>query len=115
MITAHRTHRHFNIDRYLAEQLAQQSEEKRQEAYPANGKDFNPLRAKRSSPSAQDFRGWAVRLNARIERWMDAHDWSRLEIWIGNLSGVFLTGFILYMAYVVTDAWLQGRLNLGAN
>jgi len=42
--------------------------------------------------------------------------WSRLEIWIDNLSGVvFLTGFILYMALRGHRRLAAGRLNLERN
>jgi hypothetical protein len=107
MITAHRTHRHFNIDRYL---------EENKDAAPSNATRFAGLQTE-PTPMIR-FRGWAIRLNGRIERWMNTLDldyWKRTDCWLGTLSGMFLTGFVLYMAWIVADAWLQGRFNLGAN
>lgn len=56
------------------------------------------------------FRGWVVRLNDRIERWMDSVDWRRIDIWLGNVGGFFLTGFSLYLLFIVLNAWLSGAI-----
>jgi hypothetical protein len=122
MITASRTHRHFNVDKYLDQQLAQAGTDKAKwekilghPVISVSEPTDEQIRQLVCELDRSRFRRWAIRLNARIERWMDSVDWKRLDIWIGTISGFALTGFILYMAYIVTDAWLQGRFNLGGN
>lgn len=132
MISAHRSHRHFNIprtfdvDKYLDEQLAAQAEEKRQSEWEQfHGQpwisvdDPKPEQQRQMSQQLESletrFRGWAVRLNARIERRMDSVDWKQIDMRLGTIGGFALTGFIVYMAWTLADAWLQGRFNLGAN
>ena len=105
------TIRSFDIDKYLDQQLAQQKEAQRQDT----PKD---LAAKASAGRVEQpftFRAWAIRLNDRIECWLDRTDWPRIDIWLGNVGGFVLTGVVLYFGYVLVDAWLQGHFNLGGN
>jgi hypothetical protein len=98
----------FNIDEYL--------DRHKDSAPPLDFPEANHQAALRSiTRPAVEHRGWPVRLNDRIERWMDTLDWRRVEIVLGNLGGVLLTGTSLYLIYHLVDAWLQGRFNLGAN
>jgi hypothetical protein len=101
--------RTFNVDAYLDQQLAQQAEAKRLEAAP-RAFDFT------TEPEFH-FRGWAIRLNdwierseARIERWLDSVDWRRIDIWLGNTCGFALTGVVLYLVFIVVNAWLSGAI-----
>jgi hypothetical protein len=80
--------RSFNVDRYLAGQP-------------------------QPEPLALRFRSWAVRLNDRCEAWIDSFDWRGLDIVLGNIAGVGLTGVILYLIFTLVNAFLQGRFNLG--
>jgi len=80
------------------------------EIYREHGLDEEP---QKRSPSAQDFRPWAVRLNDRIERWLDRVDWVAIELRLEKLGGVLLTGVAVYFLFVVLNAWLQGHFNLG--
>jgi hypothetical protein len=97
MISAHRTHRHFNIEKTL---LVTDKERDRLRAAMRNGKLIELPRRPR-------FRGWAIRLNDRIEHWMDTVDWRKWDIWAGNVCGFFLTGFILYFLFIVADAMVR--------
>jgi hypothetical protein len=92
MISANLTHRHFNIDRG---QPITEEEKKRLIA---------------AGLHELSYRGWAVRLNDRIERWMDSVDWMRIDIWLGTVGGVLLVGVSLYLIYIVAEAWLSGAI-----
>ena len=121
MITAHRTHRHFNIDKYLDEHKTSgpsrhlvMSEGNR--TMHVSGLTSEQQRSVRSYVAPQSrFRDWAIRLNGRIERWMESIDFVRVDVWIGTVGGIAITGAFLYFAYVLVDALVRGRFNLGAN
>jgi hypothetical protein len=91
----------FDIDRYLDEQLAAQKESQRQDAFEAEAR--------------RGFRSWAIRLNARIEGWMDRVDWPHIDMILGTIGGFAITGVVCWFLWVCADAWLQGRFNVGGN
>jgi hypothetical protein len=122
MISASRTHRHFNVDKYLDEQLA---------TSPDNGKDYYPVSRSMtisegdrvmhvsasaeqlrqiSDPRKRRFRDWAVRFNDRIECWMERVNWKSIDAFVSKVFGVALTGVALYLIFVVLNAFFNHLL-----
>jgi hypothetical protein len=97
----------FDIDRYL---------EEHKDGPPLDYSEANHQAGLRLilEPEPQ-YRSWAVRLNDRIERWMDSVDWHKWDMRLGTVGGFAMTGFVLYMLFHIADAWLAGHFNLGAN
>lgn len=133
MLTANRTHRHFNlpinrsfdVDRYLDENpTAPRSiaisegnrtmhintatltpEQLRSIQRVARG----PQRVAHSpidtkAKPAPQFRNWAIRVNDWIERRMDKTDWHRVDMVLGAVGGFVLTGAVLYFLFEMADA-----------
>jgi hypothetical protein len=113
MITAHRNTRHFNlpisrrsfnVDAYLNQQLALQAEERRLNALESATDPALPIEVSR-------FRNWAVRLNNRIESWLDRTDFRAIEL---KVERIFLplafTGIALYLLVNVADAFVSGAV-----
>jgi hypothetical protein len=113
MITAHRTYRHFNlpcrsfdVDAYLNQQLALQAEERR-----LNALEANPLARPSDLTPLSGFRGWTIRLNERIERWMDRTDFKAIELKVERLFlPLAFTGIALYLLVKVADAVVSGAV-----
>jgi hypothetical protein len=59
------------------------------------------------------FRGWAIRLNYRIEDLMERFDWRKLDRVLSNICAITFTGAVLWLLYVLADAWMRGAFNLG--
>lgn len=84
--------RPFNVDQYLEQQLSGEAPTPRPVPHPY---------------------GWCGRLNDRCDRWLDRIDWMRIDIMLGNLAGIGLTGVVIWLGCTLFDAWFQGRFNLG--
>jgi len=59
------------------------------------------------------FRAWAIRWNERAEDLLAAFNWRALDRLFSNICAVTVTGVILWLAYVLLDAWMRGAFNLG--
>jgi hypothetical protein len=119
--------RTFNVDAYLDEQLVQKVE--RPAPWPAPPDIHSPVGNTAYSHTAPDgtqtiifalgfgewkseprFRDWAVRLNDRIERWMESVDWRKWDIRFEKACSAGLAIIVLYLCIIVADAFVSGAV-----
>lgn len=83
---------------------------------PFDPRTFDIDRALDGKPQPEQlrFRKWVIRLNDRIETWLDNTAWADVVLRIEKpLMGLVLGGAALYLAHAVIEAWLYGQLGSG--